>query len=85
MFATFGILEQIFSDNGTQFVSEEFPALVNSNGIRHITSAPYHPATNAPAERAVQTFKQALQLAIIISYPTSASGIIVLLKTPPRN
>ena len=24
-------------------------------------------------------------LAIIISYPTSASGIIVLLKTPPKN
>ena len=25
------------------------------------------------------------ELAIIISYPTSASGIIVLLKTPPKN
>ena len=24
------------------------------------------------------------ELAIIISYPTSASGIIVLLKTPPK-
>ena len=25
-----------------------------------------------------------MELAIIISYPTSASGIIVLLKTPPK-
>ena len=29
--------------------------------IRHITSVPYHPATNGLAERAVQAFKQALR------------------------
>ena len=46
LFARSGIPEQIMSDNGTQFVSDEFQAFVKSNGIRHITSAPYHPATN---------------------------------------
>ena len=61
LFARFGIPEQIVSDNGAQFVSEEFQAFVKSNGIRHITSAPYHPATNGLAETAVQTFKQALR------------------------
>ena len=61
LFARFGIPEQIVSDNGSQFVSEEFQAFVRSNGIRHITSAPYHPATNGLAERSVQTFKQALR------------------------
>ena len=45
LFARFGIPEQIVSDNGAQFVSEEFQAFIRSNGISHITSAPYHPAT----------------------------------------
>ena len=57
----FGIPEQIVNDNGPQFASEEFQAFIKSNGIRHITSAPYHPATNGLAERLVQTFKQALR------------------------
>ena len=34
---------------------------MKKNGIRHVTSAPYHPATNGCAERAVQTFKAALK------------------------
>ena len=61
LFARLGIPEQIVSDNGAQFVSEEFQAFVGSNGIRHITSAPHHPATNGLAERTVQAFKQALR------------------------
>ena len=60
LFARFGIPEQIVSDNGAQFVSEEFQAFIRSNGIRRIISAPYHPATNGLVEKAVQTFKQAL-------------------------
>ena len=61
LFARFGIPEQMVSDNGPQFVSDEFQAFTRANGIRHITSAPYHPATNGLAERSVQTFKQALR------------------------
>ena len=58
LFARFGIPEQIVSDNGAQFVFEEFQAFIRSNGIGHITSAPYHPVANSLAEKAVQTFKQ---------------------------
>ena len=61
LFARFGIPQQIVSDNGPQFVSEEFQLFAKANGIRHITSAPYHPATNGLAERSVQTFKRALR------------------------
>lgn len=61
MFATHGLPQQIISDNGPSFTSEEFQRFMKENGIRHITSAPYHSSTNGLAERAVQTVKQGLR------------------------
>lgn len=61
VFARTGIPEQIVSDNGPQFTSQEFADFIAANGIRHITSAPFHPRTNGLAERFVQTFKQAMK------------------------
>lgn len=58
MFARLGIPKMIFSDNGTQFTSEEFKQFCKINGIMHRTSAPYHPATNGLAENAVASFKR---------------------------
>ena len=54
VFSTHGLPEVIVSDNGTSFTSEEFATFIHSNGIKHWTSAPYHPASNGLAERAVQ-------------------------------
>ena len=61
MFARNGIPDQIVSDNGPQFIATEFSVFVKNNGIKHIRSAPYHPATNGLAERFVQTFKQGMR------------------------
>ena len=85
LFARFGIPEQIVTDNGAQLVSEEFQAFVRSNGIRHLTSAPYHPATNGLAERAVETSKQALRAMSEISKPVKeklAKFLIAYRNTP---
>lgn len=60
LFDTFGLPYTLVSDNGRQFVSQEFENFLSSNGIVHKTIAPYHPATNGQAERFVQTIKKAL-------------------------
>ena len=60
MFARNGIPRELVSDNGPQFVSHEFQLFTHNNGIRHIRSSPYHPASNGAAERVVQTVKRAL-------------------------
>ena len=60
-FATMGLPDVIVSDNASGFSSEEFDEFMRKNGIRHTTSAPYHPATNGAAERTVQMFKNALK------------------------
>ena len=60
MFAAYGLPEQVVSDNGSQFTSQEFADFMKRNGIKHIKSTPYHPSTNGLAERFVQTFKRAM-------------------------
>ena len=60
MFARNGILRELVSNKGLQFISHEFQQFTRNNGIRHIRSSPYHPASNGAAERVVQTVKRAL-------------------------
>ena len=58
-FSTLGFPEGLVTDNGPAFTSQEFANFIKANGIRHLTSLPYHPASNGPAERVVQTFFKA--------------------------
>ncbi|XP_008283526.1 uncharacterized protein K02A2.6-like [Stegastes partitus] len=61
MFSRFGFPEQLVSDNGTQFTSQEFQNFLEINGVQHIRSASYHPFTNRAAEGFVQSMKHALK------------------------
>ena len=61
VFATHGIPQMIVTDNGSPFTSKDFKSFTRKNGIKHVTSAPYHPSSSGQAERAVQTIKKGLK------------------------
>ena len=63
LFVIHGKSEIVVSDNGKSFTSHEFKAFMKNNGIRHVTTVPYHPASNGLVEKAVQTCKGSLRKA----------------------
>ena len=69
LFASHGLPEQIVTDNGPQFVSEDFAKFLRENGVKHIRCSPYHPSSNGLVERFVQTFKSAMKTGVSTSIP----------------
>ena len=49
--AQFGTVKKLRADNGGEFISKEFEALLIENKISHQSSAPYSPHQNGTAER----------------------------------
>ena len=84
-FSRFGLPETLVTDNGSAFTSAEFAAFVRRNGIRHIRSAPYHPATNGLAERTVQVIKTALKKSGEGSLETRLSRILFHYRLTPHS
>ncbi|KAL5509095.1 hypothetical protein EMCRGX_G004382 [Ephydatia muelleri] len=61
-FASHGLPVTLVTDNGSAFrTSQEFEEFLTKNGIRHIKTSLYHPASNGLIERAVPTMKLALK------------------------
>ena len=65
IFARHGIPEQVLSDNGPQYSSEAYTQFAQLYGFEHVTSSPYFPQSNGETERAVQTIKNLMNLAIL--------------------
>ena len=85
VFAQFGIPETVVSDNGSCFTSEDFQHFLKSNGIKQITSAPYHPATNGLAEKAVQIVKKGLKKTTSGSIKSRLAQILLAYRTTPQS
>ena len=63
MFARFGFPFSLRTDNGPQFVSEEFEAFLRTNGIQHQKSTPLWPQVKGEVERQNRSLLKFLQIA----------------------
>ena len=79
LFAKHGLPDTIISDNDNNFTSKAFKEF--ANGIKHLTTAFYHPSSNGITERAVKTFKEYLRKAINSTYADSSIKILVNIQT----
>ena len=60
--ARYGIPDEVVSDNGPQYDSNEFQAFAQSYGFKHTRTSPHHPQSNGKAESAVKQAKKTLQM-----------------------
>ena len=74
-FSRFGIPEEMFSDNESQYKSREFHEFVKIYNFRHTTSSPEYPQSNRLAERTIHTVKKIWKLL----------GRSILSFTSPKN
>ncbi len=84
VFSVHGLPDVVVTDNGPTFTGEMFQEFVKRNGIGHIRTAPFHPASNGLAERAVQTLKEGLKKMSGASVETNISRFLFQYRSTPQ-
>lgn len=69
IFDRFGLVEEIVTDNGVQFVSKEFEDFLAAHSIKHSKSALYSPQANAAVERFNRVVKEGIKAALAEGKP----------------
>ena len=86
-FTNYGLPEQLVTDNGPQFVSQEFLSFMKLNGIKHIKTSPYYLASNGAIKRFIQSFKKAmtakLHKGVLVSQ--KLSSFLLSYRTTPHS
>ncbi len=78
-FSRYGLPAQCHTDNGPQFISQEYANFASQYGFRHTTSSPYHSQGNGRAEAAVKVCKLMLKKSEDIH-----AALLNYRNTPPR-
>ena len=87
LFAAYGPPEEIVSDNGPQFVSDEMLHFMKKHGIQPTRVPRYHPASNGEVERYLHILKQALRTSKIeprISLQLGLSSFLFSYRNTPH-
>ena len=71
MFAHYGIPEQLVSENGSQFLSEEVHQFPAANSVKHIC---YHPPTNGAGKRLIKLLNMHQNQDISVEFHWSRLG-----------
>ena len=83
-FPTHGLPSVLVSENATCFKSSEFEEFCRLNAIQHVTSAPFRPASNGAAERAVQMVKAGLRKTEGRDMETRLYRFLLLYRVTPQ-
>ena len=84
MFSCYGIQDTVVSDNGTNFISQEFFQFLSENGVEHVQTAPKHPSSNGLAERAVQTVKHGIKKLLGGDIQTKLDKFLLRYRVTPQ-
>jgi hypothetical protein len=84
IFSAHGFPEEVVSDNGPPFNSEEFAIFMAKNGIKHTLVPPYHPSSNGAAERAVQVVKNGLTTNAHLPIAHRLSNFLLSYRSTPH-
>ena len=63
MFSRFGVPFSLRTDNGSQFVSEEFESFLQAHGVEHRRTTSLWPQANGEMERQNRSLLKSLQIA----------------------
>lgn len=93
IFATFGFCEEIVSDNGPPFNSEQYRKFCLSHGIKCTLSPPLHPCSNGLAEKYVGTVKNNLtkqlednkRQKVVISLQSQIDNFLLSFRNTPNS
>lgn len=85
LFARFGVVDCLVTDNGTQFTSADFQEFCETFQVKHIKSPPYHPRSNGQAERFVDTLKRALRKAYDVPTEKALQQFLQVYRITPNS